>query len=122
MTTIIIYGIPNWVGPRAIDHLMDNLKDSVQQPASEVAVFFPADLCPAGLGEEIICFVWVSQEVELTTALRQRITELVLLTLHSFAVNHMRKCQRAQVVVRRFNPETDGFATCDPRLPFQPQR
>ena len=117
MPVLIIHGVTvTRPLPGLIAELQGAVGRSLALPASEVSVFFPADLAQDGLGEELVCIVeGFFEKSERTPAVRQRVAEAAMSCLVRFTHVFIPACTKVEVIVKRFNQEVDGFAICDPR-------
>ena len=122
MPVLRVMGMPMDVDQANLERLLGSLQKAICPHLgicpSEVSVFFPADLVSRGLGEELICVVeGLFDKPERAVAVRQRLASSLASELARFAGNHLPQCNKVEVIVNRFDQDTDGFATLNVQTP-----
>ena len=126
MPVLKVYGIPSSISQGRLEILIGQLQSvtgsALNLPQSEVTVFFPADLCQQGLGEELVCFIdGLFEKPDRTSEVRRRLAQAIWEALANFVVfNFLSKCGKVEVIPTRFDQNKDGFATGDPHNPSHP--
>ena len=102
-------GNPNYTEAkwqRALDHLAQTIKNTVAGlpilgiPASEVFVFFPADLLQGGLGETLIATVsGLFEKPERTAEVLKSLTDAITEVLGEFAEKHLTRCGTVEAYI-----------------------
>lgn len=130
MPVIIVYGMPR-VG-EGLPELIQELQDAtaaiqeLELEPKHVSVFFPADQCDHGLGEEIIAIVeGLFNKPRRTPEVRKRLADALLARLVHFSKGRLREyqeacrhirpqetgpCKLVEVLVKTFDSNDQGFA------------
>lgn len=112
MTTLVIHGVPQPTAdklPKLIKSLQSEVSDHLSNlniPHKHLFVFFPADLCRVGLGEELICMVQ-SNEIDLSLNLqgRRRLLEKIHDVLNGWCHTELPTCKWIGVSMPPFDQE-----------------
>ncbi len=118
MPVLTVKGLPDAVENDKLNDLAYELSllvgSCLNLDPEEVSVFFPSDLLQRGLGEELICFIdGLFEKPDRTTEVRQSLAKTILKALYDFSYKFLPVCNKVEVIVRRFNQNTDGFAVWD---------
>ena len=119
MPVLTVKGMPGDIDPKHLESLAARLGlltgTLLGLPINKVSIFFPVDLLQTGLGAELICIVdGLFDKPERTREVRQRMAGDINAGLKYFAVHYLPQCGKVEVIVNRWNQDTDGFSTCNP--------
>lgn len=116
MPILVVYGMPN-LDDVAQVQLIDELRRetaNIRQlnlSVDDVSVFFNLDRVDFELGTELICFVeGLFVKPERTIEVRNQLADSIKNVLVQFAIDCVPYCQKVEVLVKKFDPEKDGFA------------
>ncbi len=116
MPVLIIYGMPNSIGhqlPQLCRYLCDTVAavEELRITNSSVRVFFPADLCQEGLGEELVCFVQgLCTKPERTQEVKRKLACEISGVLNEWIRSRVSSCKMIEVWVSDFDLHRDVCA------------
>ena len=112
----MVYGVPETVEKTELESLIGQIQRgvaSVQElklNKDQVTVFFPKDLVPAGLGEEIIIFIkGLIGYSERTPAVKRKLRKSVLGIIGKFASNNIKNCNYMEAFTETIDVDDFDF-------------